>query len=69
MNVIEQKVIILATVQFIGDLCQVMSRILEAGREAVDQLRDALEELDEGGAELLVGGLAQDALEHVEGLC
>lgn len=53
MNTIEQKVVIFATVQFIGDLCQVMSRVLEAGREAVDQLRDTLEKLDKGRAELL----------------
>lgn len=68
MNAIEQKVIILATVQFIGDLCQVMSRVLEAGREAVDQLGDTLEKLDEGGAELLWRSLSHHTLEHAHGL-
>lgn len=59
MNRVEDEIVVFAWVQLVADECKKLAGVLKTVGVAVDELGDALEELDEGGGDLegfLLGG-------------
>jgi hypothetical protein len=53
VNVVKQEIIVLCWIQFITNLSQITTRILEISRKTVDKLAETLEKLNECGTKIV----------------